>query len=44
MAVDHCVLFRAGLWLESGLLRGCDAPDAEGWFPSDHAAIGITLI
>ena len=43
MAIDHCVLLRAGPWRETGLLRGCDAPDADGWFPSDHAAVGIVL-
>jgi endonuclease/exonuclease/phosphatase family metal-dependent hydrolase len=43
MAIDHCTLFRTGPWREIGLLRGCDAHDADGWFPSDHAAIGIEL-
>lgn len=43
MAVDHCLLLRIGPWRETGLLRGCDTPDAEGWFPSDHAAVGVEL-
>jgi endonuclease/exonuclease/phosphatase family metal-dependent hydrolase len=43
MAIDHCVLLRAGPWRETGSLRGCDAPDPDGWFPSDHAAVGIRL-
>ena len=43
MAIDHCVLLRAGPWREAGWLRGCDTPDPEGWFPSDHAAVGVKL-
>ena len=43
MAIDHCVLLRAGPWRETGASRGCDGPDPDGWFPSDHAAVGITL-
>jgi endonuclease/exonuclease/phosphatase family metal-dependent hydrolase len=43
MAIDHCVLLRPGPWRETGLLRGCDTPDADGWFPSDHAAVGLAL-
>jgi endonuclease/exonuclease/phosphatase family metal-dependent hydrolase len=43
MAIDHCVLLRAGPWREAGPLRGCDGPDSDGWFPSDHAAVGIAL-
>lgn len=43
MAIDHCVLLRPGPWREVGLLRGCDVADAEGWFPSDHAAVGVEL-
>jgi endonuclease/exonuclease/phosphatase family metal-dependent hydrolase len=43
MAIDHCVLLRPGPWRETGRLRGCDAPDPDGWFPSDHAAVGIEL-
>lgn len=42
-AIDHCLLLRPGPWREAGLLRGCDVPDAEGWFPSDHAAVGVRL-
>jgi endonuclease/exonuclease/phosphatase family metal-dependent hydrolase len=42
-AIDHCVLLRPGPWRETGLLRGCDTPDPHGWFPSDHAAVGIEL-
>jgi endonuclease/exonuclease/phosphatase family metal-dependent hydrolase len=43
MAIDHCVLLRRGHWREIGLLRGCDAPDPDGWLPSDHAAVGMEL-
>lgn len=43
MAIDHCVLLSAGPWRETGLLRGCDTPDPDGWFPSDHAAVGVAL-
>ena len=42
-AIDHCVLMHPGLWQQVAPLRGCDAPDAEGWFPSDHAAVGMVL-
>ncbi len=42
-AIDHCVLMRPGHWRQSALLRGCDAPDPDGWFPSDHAAVGVVL-
>lgn len=42
-AIDHCMLLRPGGWREVGLLRGCETPDAEGWFPSDHAAVGVGL-
>jgi endonuclease/exonuclease/phosphatase family metal-dependent hydrolase len=42
-AIDHCVLLQAGPWREAGLLRGCDAPDPDGRFPSDHAAVGVAL-
>lgn len=43
MAIDHCVLLRPGAWREASLLRGCDVADAEGWYPSDHAAVGVEL-
>lgn len=43
-AIDHCLLLRAGPWREAALLRGCDVSDAEGWFPSDHAAVGVRLV
>ena len=42
-AIDHCVLMRPGPWRQSALLRGCDSADPDGWFPSDHAAVGIAL-
>lgn len=42
-AIDHCTLLRPGPWRETGDLRGCDRPDADGWFPSDHASVGIDL-
>lgn len=42
-AIDHCLLLREGAWREVGRLRGCDVPDPEGWFPSDHAAVGVCL-
>lgn len=43
LAIDHCLLLRPGPWREAGLLRGCDAADPDGWFPSDHAAVGVEL-
>lgn len=43
LAIDHCVLLRPGAWREVGTLRGCETPDSEGWFPSDHAAVGLGL-
>ncbi len=42
-AIDHCVLHRPGPWREAAAFRGLDAPDAEGWYPSDHAAVGLDL-
>lgn len=42
-AIDHCILHRSGLWREAAILRGLDTPDLEGWYPSDHAAVGIDL-
>lgn len=42
-AIDHCVLHRPGPWREAAALRGLDTPDAEGWYPSDHAAVGLVL-
>ncbi|MFZ3007435.1 MAG: endonuclease/exonuclease/phosphatase family protein [Phenylobacterium sp.] len=42
-AIDHCVLLRVGGWREAAVLRGLDTPDAEGWLPSDHAAVGLDL-
>jgi endonuclease/exonuclease/phosphatase family metal-dependent hydrolase len=44
MAIDHCVLLRPGPWRDAGSLRGCDRPDPHGWFPSDHAAVGMELV
>ncbi|MDO8802362.1 endonuclease/exonuclease/phosphatase family protein [Phenylobacterium sp.] len=43
-AIDHCVLHRPGPWREAAALRGLDTPDAEGWYPSDHAAVGLDLV
>jgi endonuclease/exonuclease/phosphatase family metal-dependent hydrolase len=43
LAIDHCVLLRAGPWRQAGLLRGCETPDPDGWLPSDHAAVGLQL-
>lgn len=43
-AIDHCVLHRPGPWREGAEIRGCETPDVEGWFPSDHAAVGMDLI
>jgi endonuclease/exonuclease/phosphatase family metal-dependent hydrolase len=43
-AIDHCVLLRPGAWRSAGLLRGLDTPDEDGWFPSDHAAVGVALV
>ena len=42
-AIDHCVLHRPGPWREAADVRGLDTPDAEGWYPSDHAAVGLDL-
>ena len=42
-AIDHCRLLYPGLWRQGRALRGCDSPDADGWFPSDHAAVGLAL-
>ncbi|MDP3868622.1 endonuclease/exonuclease/phosphatase family protein [Phenylobacterium sp.] len=42
-AIDHCVLHRPGPWREVAAPRGLDTPDAEGWYPSDHAAVGLDL-
>jgi len=42
-AIDHCVLLRPGSWRQIGPLRGCETPDPDGWFPSDHAAVGLVL-
>lgn len=42
-AIDHCVLHRPGPWREVAAVRGLDTPDAEGWYPSDHAAVGLDL-
>ena len=42
-AIDHCVLHRPGPWREAAAVRGLETPDAEGWYPSDHAAVGLDL-
>ncbi|MDP1619135.1 endonuclease/exonuclease/phosphatase family protein [Phenylobacterium sp.] len=42
-AIDHAVLVDAGPWRIVLRFRGLDQPDAEGWFPSDHAAIVVDL-
>ncbi len=42
-AIDHCVLLRPGGWREVATLRGLDTPDADGWYPRDHAAVGLEL-
>lgn len=42
-AIDHCVLLHPGGWREAAIFRGLDTPDAEGWYPSDHAAVGLEL-
>jgi endonuclease/exonuclease/phosphatase family metal-dependent hydrolase len=42
-AIDHCVLLRPGGWREVVQFRGLENPDAEGWFPSDHACVGVDL-
>lgn len=42
-AIDHCVLHWPGPWREAADVRGLDTPDAEGWYPSDHAAVGLDL-
>ena len=44
LAIDHCVLLRSGGWRPAATHRALDAPDAEEWFPSDHAAVVLDLI
>ena len=43
MAIDHCVLWREGQWSRSATGRALDRPSADGWFPSDHAAVVLDL-
>lgn len=44
LAIDHCALLREGGWRQAATHRALDAPDAEGWFPSDHAAVVLDLV
>ena len=44
LAIDHCVLLQEGGWRWASAHRALDAPDAEGWFPSDHAAVVLDLV
>ena len=42
-AIDHLVLQAPGGWRVASRLRALDQADAEGWFPSDHAAVVVDL-
>lgn len=42
-AIDHAVLVEAGPWRIARRFRALDRPDADGWFPSDHAAVVADL-
>jgi endonuclease/exonuclease/phosphatase family metal-dependent hydrolase len=42
-AIDHCVLLHPGGWREVAQVRGLETPDVDGWFPSDHACVGVDL-
>ncbi len=42
-AIDHAVLVEAGPWRIARRFRALDRPDANGWFPSDHAAVVADL-
>lgn len=43
-AIDHCELLVSGGWREIDRVRGLEAPDDGGWFPSDHASVGLDLM
>lgn len=42
-AIDHCLLFRPGVWRIRHAFVALDAPDPDGWFASDHAAVVLDL-
>lgn len=41
--LDHLVLVQPQAWTITARFRALDQPDAEGWFPSDHAAVVADL-
>ena len=43
-AIDHLALAQPGGWMITNRFRALDRPDAEGWFPSDHAAVAADLV
>ena len=43
-AIDHLALAEPGGWKIANRFRALDRPDAEGWFPSDHAAVVADLV
>ena len=43
-AIDHLALAQPGGWMITNRFRALDRPDAEGWFPSDHAAVVADLV
>ena len=43
-AIDHLVLQRPGGWKVASRFRALDQADAEGWRPSDHAAVVVDLV
>jgi endonuclease/exonuclease/phosphatase family metal-dependent hydrolase len=43
-AIDHCELVSPGGWREIDRVRGLETPDDGGWFPSDHASVGLDLM
>ncbi|MDZ4317608.1 MAG: endonuclease/exonuclease/phosphatase family protein [Phenylobacterium sp.] len=42
-AIDHLALVDSGGWAIRRRFRALDRPDAEGWHPSDHAAVVADL-
>lgn len=41
--LDHLALVQPKAWTITARFRALDQPDAEGWFPSDHAAVVADL-
>ena len=42
-AIDHAILVEAGHWRLVSRFNALDQPDADGFFPSDHAAVVADL-